>query len=306
MLHCIGGNLILKLIVSDLDGTLLNRSREISQENLAALHAAQENGIEIAIASGRNYGNVLDLCRRADLKAHIISNNGSFVHDKEGKQLIAIGMDKQHMKTALEWLDNHHYFYNISTDKEVFYPANVEEILLSDFQTAASINELITIDMVKEKINRIVSQEGARFMENFAEILDQNLTFGNISSITFNKEKLSKGKEYFKDFQDLALTISGDDIFEMIPPSASKGNALEILSKSLCIPLQEIMAVGDHYNDISMLEKVGYSVAMGNAEEDVKKICKYITLANDLNGVGYIIQQTLNGTIAQSQIESNA
>jgi Cof subfamily protein (haloacid dehalogenase superfamily) len=298
MLYCFGGDLILKLIVSDLDGTLLNRNREISQENLAALHAAQEKGIEIAIASGRNYGNVLELCHRAGLNVHIISNNGSFVHDKTGKQLIAIGMDKQHMKTALEWLHNHHYFYNVSTEKEVFYPVNVEEILLSDFQTAASLNGIITIDMVKEKINRIVSQEGAKFMENFTEILDQDLTFGNISSITFNKEKLSKGKEYFKNVQDLAMTVSGDDIFEMIPPSASKGNALEILSNSLHIPLQKIMAIGDHYNDISMLEKVGYSVAMGNAEEDVKKICKYITLTNDLNGVGHIITQVLNGSLA--------
>jgi Cof subfamily protein (haloacid dehalogenase superfamily) len=289
---------ILKLIVSDLDGTLLNRNREISQENLEALHAAQEKGIEIAIASGRNYSNVLELFSRAGLKVHIISNNGSFVHDKSGKQLVAIGMDKQHMKAALEWLHNHHYFYNISTDKEVFYPANVEEILLSDFQTAANLNGSITIDMVKEKISRIVSQEGANFMKDFTEVLDRNLTFGNISSITFNKEKLNKGREYFKNIQDLTMTVSGDDIFEMIPLSASKGNALQLLSTSLHIPLQQIMAIGDHYNDISMLEKVGYSVAMGNAEEDVKKICKYITLTNDLNGVGHIITQVLNSTIA--------
>lgn len=298
MLHCNGDDLILKLIVSDLDGTLLNRNREISQENLAALHAAQEKGIEVAIASGRNYGNVLELCRRAGLKAHIISNNGSFVHDKDGKQLMAIGMDKQHMRTALEWLHEHQYFYNISTDKEVFYPANVEEILLSDFQTAAGIGGVVTIDMVKEKIGRIVAQEGATFMENFAEILDQNLTFGNISSITFNKEKLSQGKEYFENYPELTMTVSGDDIFEMIPLSASKGNALEILSNSLQISLQDIMAIGDHYNDISMLERVGYSVAMGNAEEDVKKICKYITLTNDLHGVEHIVAQVLNGTIA--------
>lgn len=82
----------------------------------------------------------------------------------------------------------------------------------------------------------------------------------------------------------------------MIPLSASKGNALDILSSALHIPLQEIMAFGDHYNDISMLEKVSYSVAMGNAEEDVKKICKYHTLTNDLHGVGHIITQVLNGS----------
>lgn len=290
--------LILKLIVSDLDGTLLNRNREISQENLIALHTAQKKGIEVAIASGRNYGNVLELCRKAGLKAHIISNNGSFVHEIEGKQLLKIGMNKQHIQSALEWLHHHHYFYNISTDKEVFYPANVEEILLSDFQTAASIDRSITIDIVKEKISRILSQDGVNFIENYADLLNLDLTFGNISSITFDKEKLSRGKEYFKNYQDLTMTVSGADIFEMIPLSASKGNAVEILSNSLDISLKDIMAIGDHYNDISMLEKVGYSVAMGNAEEDVKNICKYTTLTNDLHGVGHIITQVLKDTSA--------
>ena len=276
----------------------MNRNREISQENLIALHTAQEKGIEVAIASGRNYGNVLDLCRKAGLKAHIISNNGSFVHDVEGKQLLKIGMNKQHIQSALEWLHHHRYFYNISTDKEVFYPANVEEILLSDFQTAASIDGSITIDIVKEKISRILSQDGVNFIENYADLLNLDLTFGNISSITFDKEKLIRGKEYFKNYQDLTMTVSGADIFEMIPLSASKGNAVEILSNSLNISLKDIMAIGDHYNDISMLEKVGYSVAMGNAEEDVKNICKYTTLTNDLHGVGHIITQVLKDTSA--------
>jgi HAD superfamily hydrolase (TIGR01484 family) len=136
--------------------------------------------------------------------------------------------------------------------------------------------------------------DGRTIVNQLDDLLKQNLTFGSITSITFDQEKLRKGKEYFNAYPHLALSIAGRDIFEMIDMSVSKGNALEQLTAHLKIPMNEVMAIGDNYNDVSMLERVGISVAIGNAEDDVKKICNHVSLSNDLNGVAYIINKLLN------------
>ena len=94
----------MKLIVSDLDGTLLNSQRQISRENAAALQQAASMGVEIAIATGRSYGNARALCERAGLKPHIISNNGAFVHTDAGERLLAQGVEKKHAREAVRWL----------------------------------------------------------------------------------------------------------------------------------------------------------------------------------------------------------
>lgn len=88
----------MRLIVSDLDGTLLNSKHEISIENINALKLAQENGFDIAIATGRTYKDAIHITNKYNIKAHIISNNGSIIHNKEGKKLKSWSIDKRSLK----------------------------------------------------------------------------------------------------------------------------------------------------------------------------------------------------------------
>lgn len=298
----LGGELIIKLIVSDLDGTLLNPNRELSEENIAALQVAQESGIEIAIATGRTYGNAYMLFQRAGLQPHIISNNGAFVHNKEGMRLKAVGMDKEHIRYALKWLSKNGYPFDLCTDKHLYFPADIVERFIDDYKKSENADQFQTLEILKGKVDRMVFQEGAIVIDNYDKIIDQDLIFGNISAFTLDAEKLRIGREYFNNYEGLAMTVAGNDIFEMIHPCASKGNALETLTQYLNIPLQEVMAIGDNHNDISMLEKVGHSVAMGNGEEAVKKICKYVSRSNEFDGVAYIINKLLGKSSVVDQI----
>jgi Cof subfamily protein (haloacid dehalogenase superfamily) len=283
----------MKLIISDLDGTFLNSQHEVIAENVEALKAAQNKGIEIAIATGRNYGNVLALCQRAGLRPHVISNNGAFVYDKNGKQIKAVGLDKNQVKDALDWLKYRNYFYTLCTDHSVYMPANAQAILTSDYENAINHVRKMTPEKLREGIKIFLTLDSAVFINDFNEILEQDFIFGNISAITLDHDKLLHGREYFSHCDGMSMTIAGKDIFEMIHPSVSKGNALEHLAAHLGVSLDDAMAIGDNFNDISMLKKVGISVAVANAEEDVKKICKHVSLSNDDNGVAYIIQKML-------------
>ncbi|VBB09828.1 cof protein [Lucifera butyrica] len=289
----------MKLIVSDLDGTLLNSRREVSKVNAAALLAAQRRGIEIAVATGRIYGNALAVCRRAGLTPHIISNNGAFVYTKDGRLIQAAGLDKKKALQAVEWLQGNGYFYDVCTDRHMFIPPNAREVLLQDFESAAAagtIERELTAETARQEINRLLSADGVVFAEPFEAIWrQQDLIFGNVSAITFNREKLQRGRDFFGKYEGMAMTIAGREIFEMIAPAVSKGNALEKLAAYLGIGLSEVMAFGDNYNDISMLSRVGISVAIGNAEEAVKKICRYIAPANDADGVAHMIDTLLAG-----------
>ncbi|WP_378954039.1 Cof-type HAD-IIB family hydrolase [Pelosinus sp. sgz500959] len=285
----------MRLIVTDMDGTLLNSKREISAENVAALLAAQDKGVEIAIATGRNYGNALALCEGVGLRPHIISNHGAFVYTKDGEKILGVGVDKKDIRYALTWLCKNNYFYTISTDTHSFIPLGSETILSNEFKTAKNLIPQVTEERAQHAIKYLCQpRAGGTRVTGMEDILGRDLTFGSIVSITFDQDKLEAGREYFKNYQGLSMTVAGNDIFEMIHTSVSKGNALEDLTRYLDIPMSDVMAIGDNYNDISMLKKVGISVAIGNAEEDVKEICKYVSISNDLNGVAYIINQMLN------------
>lgn len=90
------------------------------------------------------------------------------------------------------------------------------------------------------------------------------------------------------------MVISHEYNFELTNNNASKGNSLEYLADYLGISLNDITAIGDNYNDISMFKKAGISVAMGNAEDDIKNICSHVSLSNDLNGVAHFIHELMN------------
>lgn len=289
----------MRMIVSDLDGTFLNSNHELIEENVQALKIAQNQGMEIAIATGRNYGNVLALCQRMGLQPHVISNNGAFVYDKNGILIKAVGLEKDHIKEALDWLEYRSYFYTLCTDHSIYMPTNAHAILTRDFENATNHIRTMTPATYKEGIDSFLTLDSAVFINDFNEIINQYLIFGNISAITSDHDKLCQGREYFANYDGMSMTVAGNNIFEMIHPSVSKGNALEHLAAYIGVSLQDVMAIGDNYNDISMLEKVGASVAVANAEADVKKICKYISLSNDNKGVAHIIHKLLANRLHQ-------
>lgn len=284
----------MKLIATDLDGTLLNSNHEISKENIDALKLAQEKGIEIVIATGRTYADAKAICGRADICAHIISNNGSLAHSKNGEKLKVDTIDKKHVNEALNWLTGNGYFYQVGTAKNLFLPSNTKDILERDFCKAKTKNSSLNKDIMNNVINLLFSQEGVVLVDNINDIINEDLDYCSMTSISFDKHKLSKGRKLFGKHQSLSLVVSHEFNFELVNINASKGNSLEYLANHLNISLKDVVAIGDNYNDISMFNKVGISVAMGNAKNDIKELCSYVSISNDLNGVAHALYKLMD------------
>ncbi|SEO51692.1 Cof-type HAD-IIB family hydrolase [Propionispora vibrioides] len=283
----------MKLIVSDMDGTLLNSNNKISAENAAALLLAQDKGYEIAIATGRTYNNAAQLCREVGLRPHIISNHGSFVYTKEGKLLRTTAMEHSDVQHVLDWLDKGEYFYDVCTGEHTYMPSNARELMLLDLERASRKDASIDLPKGRRSIEWLLSMGNVQFVDNMRSIATKDRAFGNIAAMTFDKQRLQAGRDYFRQYPGVTMTVAADDLFEMIDARASKGNALEYLADYLQISMWDIMAIGDHYNDISMLERVGFGVAIGNAKEAVKDVCQHVSLTNDRHGVAHIVKEML-------------
>lgn len=276
-------------IAIDLDGTLLNHQNEISEENIKAIKYAQEKGIEVVISTGRAYFDVQTICEKAGISTFVIGTNGSTIHSKDGKKVSSITIAKDRVADIVKWLDERNYYYEVFTDKAIYTIKKGRE----QFQN--EINHLKSLDLDEDRkelvevAERQFDQFGYVLVENYHDILNQEEEFLNILTCSFDKKKLEEAWNQFKEFNELMVVSSADHNIEMTNKNASKGLALEKLAFLMNGSLDQAMAIGDSNNDVSMLQKVRYSVAMGNANDDIKAICTMTTLSNDENGVAHAI-----------------
>ena len=104
---------MISCIVTDLDGTLLNHESKISPQNVESLKMAQEKGVEVIVATGRNYPDVIEIFKDTGLKTWIIAANGATIHDPEGNRFDHVPMDKQKAMKLLQWLEERDYYYEV-------------------------------------------------------------------------------------------------------------------------------------------------------------------------------------------------
>ncbi|MDS1002413.1 Cof-type HAD-IIB family hydrolase [Clostridium sporogenes] len=285
----------MKLIALDLDGTLLNNKSLISNENIDAIRYAQNKGVEVIISTGRPHFDVFSICEKANISTHIIGNNGASIHFKDKKKLYSIGIDKKDVKGILYWLTDKNFYYEVSTNKAIYTPFNGKDMLKIEADKLISSNpKSINTKEIYKSYEKQFIQAGFIFVDNYKDILDRNDDFYNILAFSFDEEKRKAGMDYFKNLNKFSVFSSGNHNFEIVNKHTSKGASLERLASNLNISLDETMAFGDNYNDVSMFEKVKYSIAMGNADENIKSICKLVADTNYNNGVAKMIYEFIN------------
>ena len=277
-----------KMIVTDMDGTLLDSKGRIPEENAAALLEAAQRGIEIVIATGRIYRNARELCEAAGLRPHIISNNGAFIYTKDGERLHCLTLPENAVRDAAAWLDEHGYLYFANSDTESLVPLGAAERITAEFASSSSLLPGITAAAVEGLCGVIRNHSKPADLETIARSNP-----GTITAICADRPKLERGREHFRAHPSLTMTAGGNNLFEMNEPAASKGNAVGLLASRLGIPMSGVMAVGDHHNDLSMFDVAGTSVAMGNASDEIRKRCTRTTLTNDECGLAHAVRSVL-------------
>ncbi|MDM5225135.1 Cof-type HAD-IIB family hydrolase [Cytobacillus sp. NJ13] len=286
----------MSFIAIDLDGTLLNDQNEINEENIKAIQSAQENGFEVVISTGRAYFDVRTICEKAGISPYVIGTNGATIHAKNGECLSSITLAKDRAESILQWLDERNYYYEVFTDQAIYALKKEREQFYKEIQSLKSADSEMT--ELAAEAERQFDQFGFVLVESCQDILGQAEEFNNILACSFDKMKLVEAWNEFKTFDELMVVSSADHNIEITNKGATKGMALEKLAFMLNGTLDRAMAIGDSNNDLSMFEKVGCSVAMGNAKDEIKAVCTMTTLTNVENGVAYAIHRYMESFAA--------
>ena len=285
---------MIKLIASDMDGTLLNNNHDIDKETVEAIRKAEEAGIIFAISTGREYESVKPILDKHNIKAQCILSNGAEYRDEEGNILDKVNINEESAKRVIDILEKNNLSARIFTNKGVFTTSTREEALKEVVYRTMSLNPDLTEDEAREISENLGFFIGLQYIEDINKFFEEGIEIRKF--VAFNKDidLIDKIKKVISQIEGLAISSSFIDNIEITDINAQKGIILEQVAVKMGIDREEVMILGDSFNDYSMFEIFEETVAMENAIPEVKAIAKYITDTNDNLGVAKAIYNVLN------------
>lgn len=274
-----------KLLVLDVDGTLLNNNKEISPRTQAALLKVQQMGVHIVLASGRPTNGVLPIARKLELNHY-----GGFVLSYNGGQII-----------------------NAQTG-EILFEKRIDPQWIPYLEKKAKKNDFAIFTYHKNHIitnrpeNEHVLQEArlnnmeVRGVDNFAEAID--FAPCKCMLVSDDEEALVGLENHWKKrLAGVLEAFRSEPYFlEVVPQFIDKGNTLGVLLSKLSIQPEEVVAIGDGVCDVTMLQMAGLGIAMGNAEDSVKACVDKTTLTNEQDGVAVAVEKAILAEIRPTEI----
>lgn len=285
---------MIKLIASDMDGTLLNNDHDIDKETVDAIRKAEEAGIIFAISTGREYESVKELLDRHNIKAQCVLSNGAEYRDENGDILDVINIKEEVAKKIIEILDKNEISARIFTDKGVFTTSTKERALQEVIFRTMSFNPSLSEAEAREVAENLGFFTCLQYIEDLDKFFEDGVEVRKFVAFHSDIELIDKMKKTLCEIEGLAISSSFRDNIEITDINAQKGIILEKVANKMEIPKEEVMILGDSFNDYSMFEIFEETVAMRNAIPEVKAIAKYITDSNDKLGVAKAIYNVLN------------
>ena len=284
---------MIKLIASDMDGTLLNSDHMISEENLKAIRKAQEMGRHFTIITGRDYDGVKSYLKEHDLRCECILNNGAEYRDIDGNIIESVYMNKESVKIVFDILNEAGLYIQFMTNNGS-YVTNKESDKRAIIDRFMLFNPKMSESEVIEFVEKFQKERGIKFIDNIHEILESNIEILKILTFHNDEELIKKLKDKLKaNTSDLAVVSTFSNDIEISHIEAQKGLILAKAIKKMGIDKSEVIVLGDSFNDYSMFTEFENSYAMGNAIPEIKKIAKYITDSNNNDGVAKAIYKAL-------------
>ena len=262
------------LVAVDMDGTLLHNDKSISDYTINVLRKIVEKGILLVPASGRplNGMKAAVLNNVKGIKYAICSNGAMLMDVQKEKSISETGIPIEKALEALTYLEQFPVAVYDHKDRGTFRAEGWEKTGLSEKYPYIRFSE----GNVKN-LREFLRTSRVNVMKMGAYILTDKLA----------QKLLEKGSP----IPGIAFLRSGDGIIELNSTNASKGNALCILCEKLGIQLENVLAIGDNENDISMLQAAGISAAMENAEDDVKQAAKFVAGHNEEDGAAHFLEE---------------
>lgn len=274
-----------KLLVLDVDGTLLNNDKEISSRTLAALLKVQQMGVHIVLASGRPTYGILPVAKKLEL-----GNYGGYILSYNGAQIID------------------------ARTGEVLFEKRINPEMLPYIEKKARKNGFSIFTYTEDRI--IADRSDDPYIRQEASLNNMKLIEEPEFSIAIdfspckcmlasdNEEALFGLEEHWRKRLNGVLDVFRSEPYflEVVPCSVDKANTLGILMEKLGVKPEEVMAIGDGVCDFSMIQMAGLGVAMGNAQDSVKVCADVVTASNEEDGVALAVEKAILSEIRPAEI----
>ena len=261
-----------KYIFIDLDGTLTDSNKKVSENNIKAMNKLEEKDFEIVFCSGRNNDYLTNIANNCNTSRYIISSNGSMIYDnKENKVIHKDQIPFEILKKIYDYCEENEIAITFNTDKcryfnKYFYKDKKDIKIIDNYEL---LNDIIITQFVVGSYNYNQMLEVKEFLDKINE-----LEIVNISTTMKLKQKDSTSGFFY----------------DVVLKGINKGTGIKVFSNLMNIPKENLIAIGDHVNDLDMFKAVGYKVAMGNAYDELKDKANFITKTNDEDGVMYALE----------------
>ena len=274
-----------KLLVLDVDGTLLSNEKEISKRTLASLLKVQQMGIRIALASGRPTYGLMPLAKILELGNYggfIVSYNGCQIINAQNGEILFERRINPEMLPYLEKKAHKNGFAILTYDDDTLLTdsPNNEHI-----RTEAKLNNL-----------KIIKEEDFSIAIDFAPC--------KCMLVSDDEEALTGLEEHWKRRLNGTLDVFRSEPYflEVVPCGIDKANTLGALLSHLNITREEVIAIGDGVCDVNMLQIAGLGIAMGHSQDSVKVCADYVTASNEEDGVAQAVEKMILAEVHASEI----
>lgn len=260
-----------KLVALDLDDTLLDCGLRISPRCIQTIQAVRQKDVVVTIATGRMFKSALPYARQLGIDVPLITYQGAWVKNSlSGEVLYYRPVDRDLTQHIFEFFDCCGVHYHSYFDDTLCMESLTEEGQY--YAQIAGVEPVIVDSLCRELETR----------EPF-----------KIMGITFNGKMLLDMELYLKNRfgRELYITRSKPNFLEVMDRQATKAHALQVVAEHYGVDRTDVMAIGDSFNDMDMLEWAGLGVAMGNAHKDVKEAADFVTTSNEEEGVAEALKR---------------
>lgn len=265
-----------KLIVSDLDDTLLGDDLIISERNKEVISEAMKSGYMFTIATGRATEAAVTYANELNITLPIITYQGACIYDCSKNEYIhSDELEKSKILSVIEYAEKNNIHCNIYTDGVIY---------IKEHNKWSEYYGKLSKELEKVCVGSLLDFD---FDKTIKLILIDD--YDKLETIKTEVEELVNDK--------INIFYSKSNFIEITNEKATKGNAVEKLAQMYGIDMKDVIAIGDSYNDLTMIQRAGLGVCMENGRDDVKKAADYITLSNEDNGVAEAIDRFVFGKV---------
>lgn len=257
-----------ELIALDVDGTLITDDHQVTEATKKAVRAVHEQGAHIVLCTGRAPFSTIPILKELGLSGIAITHNGGAIIDStDNKVLHQFAYPIKDVEQIVHYCRAHgiHYDVNAANDLYVEHLTEESREMYRKFY-AEPIETKDALELDIEVVKFCIFAEGA--------VLDQFTidwpNFGN---------------------PDVQMIRSGEYFIDIMHPRANKGNALRVLAERLNIPSERVLAIGNYFNDVEMMEFAGLGIAMANSPDEVKAKADAVTASNNEDGVSQALMR---------------